>query len=453
MALHLVRYLQRKTADRHAEADRQLLGDAGQAGGLAHLALVDLGVGDCVQAGELHGAHAAAQQQHEDDEDMRRIRFQHAKCRHRQRAKQGVIDQHAAEAEFFQHRGRHGLDENRAGCRSAGQQAGLERRQAETQLEQQRQQERQGAHADAEQRAAEDIHAQRRDLQQPQVDQRMRRAEGMPYIRQQADRADRHADQRDIAGHQVPAGAGQAEHQRRTADCRQQEADPVERHGIVAAQVFDIARRQVDAEDADRNIDEEDPAPVEIGSDETAQRRPDHRPQQGRDGQVAERAHQFRLGGGAQDHQPSDRHHHGAAHALQEAGRDKLRQRIRHAAQDRAEHEHADRAAEHGARAEAIRHPAADRDEHRQADQVGSHRQLQCDRAFSHVARHHWQRGGDHGGVHVFHEQGACHDQRGKEDAGDGHEGRRMGWVGTKAGPACLKEHNYSVLDYPLPFR
>ena len=78
-------------------------------------------------------------------------------------------------------------------------------------------------------------------------------------------------------------------------------------------------RDQHDAEHADRHVDVEDPAPGEIGDDEAADRRPEHRPEQRRHGQPRHRRHQFGLRRGAQQHEPPDRHHHRPADALQHA--------------------------------------------------------------------------------------------------------------------------------------
>ena len=60
---------------------------------------------------------------------------------------------------------------------------------------------------------------------------------------------------------------------RAQADAGEEEADDIERAAFVLLDVRDEAHRQHDAEDADGDVDEEDPAPVEIGGDEAAERR------------------------------------------------------------------------------------------------------------------------------------------------------------------------------------
>ena len=57
-----------------------------------------------------------------------------------------------------------------------------------------------------------------------------------------------------------------------------------------------------------------------------------------------------------------DRHHHGAAHALDDAEQDEVGKALGEAASRRAEREDDNGGAEHGAGAEAVGHPAAQRD-------------------------------------------------------------------------------------------
>ena len=74
----------------------------------------------------------------------------------------------------------------------------------------------------------------------------------------------------------------------------------------------------------DRHVEEEHPAPRHIGRDEAADRRPEHRPDEGRDHEIGHGAHIFRPLDAAQQHEPPDRHHHRAAHALDDARGDEL---------------------------------------------------------------------------------------------------------------------------------
>ena len=53
--------------------------------------------------------------------------------------------------------------------------------------------------------------------------------------------------------------------------------EDVERMALLLAVVRQVAIDEVDAQQADRDVDEEHPAPVEIGDDQAAGDRPDHR--------------------------------------------------------------------------------------------------------------------------------------------------------------------------------
>src|SRR5262249_18736263 len=63
---------------------------------------------------------------------------------------------------------------------------------------------------------------------------------------------------------------------------REHHADEVEALRGFGLDGLDETGDEKDAEQADRNIDEEDPVPREIGGDEAAERRPDYRPDQRR---------------------------------------------------------------------------------------------------------------------------------------------------------------------------
>ena len=134
-----------------------------------------------------------------------------------------------------------------------------------------------------------------------------------------------------------------------------------------------------------------------------------------------------RLVDRAHQHQAADRRHHRAAHALHDAGDDEIGERARQRAADRAEHEHGDGGAEHGARAEAVGGPAARRDEDRERQQIGGDRELERERVGADVGGDRRQRGRDHRRVHVLHEQRDRDDQR--DDAVRAHANGDSGGV------------------------
>jgi hypothetical protein len=107
--------------------------------------------------------------------------------------------------------------------------------------------------------------------------------------------------------------------------------------------IVDVARHQQYPEKPDRQVDPEYPAPGEIGDEEPADRRADDRAEQCGHGQIGHRPHEIGLAGGAEQDQPADRHHHGAADTLEDPCRNQLEQGIADAAADRAQGEDGDR--------------------------------------------------------------------------------------------------------------
>ena len=149
-------------------------------------------------------------------------------------------------------------------------------------------------------------------------------------------------------------------------------------------------------------------AKVEIAA---AERRPDHRPHQRGDGEPGKRRDQLGLRHRAQDDEPSDRHHHGAAHALENAEGDKVRKPLGEAAGGGAERKHGDGGAEHGAGAEAVGDPAAQRDEHGKRQEIRGQSELERDRIVVKIGRDRRQGCRDHRRIHLFHEQGDGDDE------------------------------------------
>ena len=187
-----------------------------------------------------------------------------------------------------------------------------------------------------------------------------------------------------------------------------------------AAALLQIADEQIDeddAEDADRDVDEKNPAPRPISDDEAAERRPHDRADQRRDADIGHGAHQIGFFHGPQQNETTDRHHQGPAHTLDDAGGDQGGQRIGHAAADRAQCEDDDRRAEHAPRPEPVGCPAADRDEHRKAQQITGDRDVEGERAFVERSRDRRQRGRDDGRIEVLHEHRAGDDQRHQDRA------------------------------------
>ena len=158
--------------------------------------------------------------------------------------------------------------------------------------------------------------------------------------------------------------------QRRKPDRQQSEPDEVNGRLQVA---FDVRRvldepfRQRHRQQADRQVDVENPAPGIIVGDPAAERRAD-------DGRYDDRQRKCRhchaaFGGRKtfQQDRLGNRHHRAAAGALQDARQNQHRQVQRHPAQHGRKREHRDAGDEHPFASELISQPAG----HRQDDGVG----------------------------------------------------------------------------------
>ena len=114
----------------------------------------------------------------------------------------------------------------------------------------------------------------------------------------------------------------------------------------------------------------------------------------------------------AHDDQSPHRNHESAADALQHAEGDELVERPRDAAEERGEGEDEDRGGKDVPRAEAVRHPAAGRDEDGKRQQIGADAGVEINRRDAEIGSHMRNGGRDDGGVQIFHEERARHEQR-----------------------------------------
>ena len=94
-------------------------------------------------------------------------------------------------------------------------------------------------------------------------------------------------------GDDAATGRLQPEHQAGQRDAAEQQAEAVEPAARRLPYVLDEQADQHDAEDADRHVDVEDPAPGELGNDKAANRRAEYRAEQRRHGEPGHRRHQF----------------------------------------------------------------------------------------------------------------------------------------------------------------
>ena len=330
------------------------------------------------------------------DHEVRGFRAEKGDRGERGRAQDRVDHQHPAEPEPPKDGlGRELHGQRPDGCYE-GELAGGERTEAESGLQHERQEERQGADADPEQEPAHDRGSECRHAQKVEVEHRMGHRRGMAHIEQDAEATDGQQHSARPAGDDAAADCLEAEHQPDQPDGGEQKPAAVEGGRSRLAHGRDEQRHQHEAEDRDRHVDPEDPAPVEVGRDEATEQRSDHRTYERRDGEPSHGTDHIGLADRAQQDEPAHRHHRGTAQTLQHACGNHLPQRAAEPAQDRAGQEDDDGAAEHVPGAKPVGHPAADRNEYGEAEQVAGDREAQPHRALAERRRDRRQRSGEH---------------------------------------------------------
>jgi hypothetical protein len=101
--------------------------------------------------------------------------------------------------------------------------------------------------------------------------------------------------------------------QRADAEAEQGEAEEIETVAVLAPRLAHEGQDPDESEDADRQVDVEDPAPIVVEGEPAAERRPEDRPDQ-------------LLGIDVEQHRLRQRHQRRAEHALQQPERHHLRQ-------------------------------------------------------------------------------------------------------------------------------
>src|SRR3974390_413032 len=97
----------------------------------------------------------------------------------------------------------------------------------------------------------------------------------MQNIKRHRDRTDPDQGGDDTPWQEIEARDRKPERDTPKSDARQNQPVKVEAFGIDALDGIDELHRHEDADEPDGNIDQEDPVPGEIGSDEAAERRAD----------------------------------------------------------------------------------------------------------------------------------------------------------------------------------
>ncbi len=168
--------------------------------------------------------------------------------------------------------------------------------------------------------------------------------------------------------------------------------------------------------DADRDVEPEDPLPGEALGDGATDERSDG------DGKAADAAPgaerecaAFRRNGGGEDRQ-RQRNDEGTAHTLQSAGNDEHLDRRRHRCQSGADREDAKADDEHSPPAEAVAERSAGEEQDGEGEGVGVHDPLQLREAGVEIGTDDGEGGDDDEVVEHRHEEGGGRDDEGPAD-------------------------------------
>ena len=233
------------------------------------------------------------------------------------------------------------------------------------------------------------------------------------------------------------------------------------------ASITPVRSRNRDAEDdrgdADGQVDEEHPAPGEVGDQETAQHGADGGRQRGPEGDEAGRPDPFGRREDPVEHGHPDGGHHAAARTLDDAEEHQLGHVLGQTAQRRAEGEDDDGGQEDPLAPEAVAQPARRRDEHGQAHQIGDHDAVHGGRRNVEVAPDGGERDVHDRDVHDVHEHRRHEDDADGDllvHANDGHvlslfdglraKRVRRSWRVT-APPGCVPRPYSLVPAFPRP--
>ncbi len=165
--------------------------------------------------------------------------------------------------------------------------------------------------------------------------------------------------------------AGHAVEQRGETRRQQDHADDVERLARLGGVLGQDPPRVDQADQADRQVDQEDPVPRSSVDQDAAEDRTHDRAEQHRDAEDRhEAAHAVRAGGLGHDRH-AERHQHAAAEALEHPEADEGFDVPRRRAQQRSDREQRDRRHVEALGAEPVGRPAGERDDRREREHVG----------------------------------------------------------------------------------
>src|ERR1017187_6327799 len=177
----------------------------------------------------------------------------------------------------------------------------------------------------------------------------------------------------------------------------------------------------------DRDVDEEDHAPVQITDDQTSGDGSKHGSDQGWDRDEAHGAEEISLGERPDKSKPAYGHHHGAAAALQDAASNEHVNVARYSAEEGPESEKPDGCGKHTPRTESIRNPTADRDKYGEAQRITGEYRFHAERTHMKRCRDRWNCGIKNCGIERLHEKRNRDQPWQQPFAGDGAARRSRG--------------------------
>ena len=197
---------------------------------------------------------------------------------------------------------------------------------------------------------------------------------------------------------------GDPVHQEPQSDAAEHETGDVEASGVDGVDLLQDERAEDDRHDADGHVDEEHPAPREVGDQKATEDRSHSGGHGCAEGQDAGRPHPFGRREDPVEHCHPDGRHHAAARPLHHTEDHQLRHVLRHATERRADRENDDGCQQNPFAAETVSQPSGRGNEDGQAHQVGDHDTIDGGRGDVEIAPDGGERDIHDRDVHDVHE-------------------------------------------------
>ncbi len=175
--------------------------------------------------------------------------------------------------------------------------------------------------------------------------------------------------------------------QRRHAECQQHKAPQIKTPGLQGV-IGHQPQGGYRADNPDRQINQKNPVPGGVFHQHAAQRRTEQRPDLAWQSNERHRRHVLLARDDFHHRQPSDRHHHCPADALQHARHHQFVERAGERAEQRTERKENDGGTKNIPHAHFICQPAAGGQHHRHRQHIADDHHVHMQRAFPEAFRH-----------------------------------------------------------------